>query len=285
MVRDHRHIHTGIHGKPHGLFPAAGDPVTAVQVFDILPVGQDHAGEAQLPLEQVRDEVAVGMNGQAIDLPRVEHDGHRPGFYPGGKWREVVLPQFVFRDPCRGAVLSAEGLGISEEMLQAGSDPVFVGEIVGGSFQAPDQVLPEDGSQVGVFSECFPLSRPSRIHPQVEDGGEGPCHTGRPGLISGNLPGNFRQGGVPCGGQPDLLGKESGSIHIGGPVYHVEAVEYGDVQAASGKGRLLNPGDHPVPFMDIPCPVVGGVQDRSNLVGDECPVELFLVQHNRFVAA
>jgi len=229
-------------GHLDGVLVIGGHLVALEEVSDVLPIGHDQTFESELIPKDVREDVTVRVDGDAIGLAAVDHDGGGAGFDGCSERREEDFPQLALGDPGRRAVLAGQRAAVAHVVLEAGGNG-------GGAFLVSlDHGHAHVGHQARRFAKGLPESGPTGVAGDVQNRGEVPGNAGSQdllGCVLGELPDERR---VPGGGQSELLRAQYATGGVCGTMNGINAIQDGDA------GRLLccfvlDAADELVPFL------------------------------------
>ena len=96
--RHHAHVNAGMNGHIDGVLVIIGHHVAFEEVSDVLPVSHDQSLKSQFIPQDVGEDVVVGVDGNAVGLATVDHDGGGPGVYRSGERRQEDFPQLALGD-------------------------------------------------------------------------------------------------------------------------------------------------------------------------------------------
>ena len=234
--------------------------VVAWELVQSRPVGDHETREAQLPFENVGDEPAVHVHGDAV--PAAVRDHHRA--HPGANGREVAgevnRPQLLFGN-AGVALIFASGRGpIGEKMFRAREHPAAPG------FESADGRRPHRGGQLRRLTEPLVGSAPAFVAWHGDARGEGPVRARAGHLDRGGAGHLFDEGGIAGATEADVVGEDHRPLHAAVSVDRVGAVQDGNGQARGERGplkfvRRVGPGARLVGRGEG----VAAVQDRAQM--------------------
>ncbi len=233
VVRDHHHVDARVDG---GGDLGAGKAGLPVELVDRRPVGHDEPGEAQLPLEDVGDEVLVGVRPYAVPAAVGEHHRAHAALDGLPERRQVDRAQLRLGEPGVALVDAAGGAAVAEVVLGGGEHGRRVAA-EGVALQAGDE-RGHGGGQFGRLTEGLVRTPPTVVAGHAQAGREGPVDAGTGDLLGDRAPDTPHQGGVPGGAQADVVREERGAAHRVVAVHRVDAVDHRDAQRG-GQGRAL----------------------------------------------
>src|SRR5258708_19440499 len=100
-MRCHVDVNPGHNRHASRLLLVCGDVPLVYEFSDVLVVGDDEALKAQFAAQDVRQQIAVDVTGNAVDLCRVDHYGVRTRTNGRREGWQKVLAQIVFGNPSR----------------------------------------------------------------------------------------------------------------------------------------------------------------------------------------
>ena len=108
------------------------------------------------------------MDRHAIDGAGVDHDGEGTGTYGSQIGSEMLFAQVVRRDDGWGTVLATDRNAIAHVVLHADSDVVGINVVGVFTLEAKHHGLTHFSTEVAVFAEVFPCTRPQGVAAEVE---------------------------------------------------------------------------------------------------------------------
>ena len=209
---EHEHVDAGVEGL---LVGQAGTPYS-------LPVGDDHAVEAQFGLQQVGQQAPRAMDLLAIDGAEGRHDRDGAAVDRVDEARQVHRAELGVGDGGVAAVHAAIRRAVGDEVLRRRADPVVGRRVL--ALVTVDQRAGEHPLQLDVLAEGLVGPAPADV-PRHRDGRrERPANAGRrqfPGRDPGKLRDEFR---VARCAEPDVVRKDHGvAVEVGVAVHRIDA--------------------------------------------------------------
>ena len=161
--RHHAHVDAGMDGHLDGVLVIGGHLVALEEVSDVLPIGHDQTFESELIPKDVREDVTVRVDGDAIGLAAVDHDGGGAGFDGCSERREEDVPQLALGDPGRRAVLAGQRAAVAHVVFEAGRNGR------GAFLVSLDHGHAHVGHQPRGFAKGFPESGPTGVAGDVQN--------------------------------------------------------------------------------------------------------------------
>ena len=148
-----------------GLAEVRGDPVEDVEERDAEVVGDDDAIEAPAVAEQAGEEVAVGRDGEPVDLDVGVHDAPRARvLHRHLKGRQHDVSEFAAPHAHRPEVAPCARGGVAHEVLERRVDAR--------ALEAANKGAAHGADEVGVLADAFVYASPARVTDDVENGRE-----------------------------------------------------------------------------------------------------------------
>ena len=208
--------------------------VPCEEVVNVGPVRYKQAVPSKLILHPAAQKHCVGVGGDAVDRGRIHHGGEGACAEALQERGEELLPEVVFGNDGRGAVLAGYRNAVAHKVLY-GNGNVFKVNVIGVfALKGKSLLAGHFGLEVRILAEAFPNAGPAGIAAEVHYRGEHPRNTRRTGLISHGMAHLTGKLTVESCAKVNLLGIQGAFRKIGCAVYHIKAVDAGDAYCLHG---------------------------------------------------
>ena len=195
---DHFHVRSGAQGHSRRL-RVVGSESPGNQLVDSLPIADDESRELPLIPKNLREEEPVCSRRNAVVC--VERAHQRDGSCPDSrvKSRQEKVAHGELRD-LRVIVVAASDRGaIAGEMLEAGGDPLAIGEAR--ALKAAHCCGRIEGGEEGIFTKRLGDAAPTRVTGQVAHRPEDPINARRAAFPGGHSFQFFEEARIPRAGK------------------------------------------------------------------------------------
>ena len=198
-------VQTGGDRLDRGSGTVGGHPVVAGEQRHGEVVGHHHPVEAQLPAQQVGEQLRGPTARQSVDAAVRAHDRGQARL-PDGRCERlrVHLAQLSRPDLHRGVVAPSLREPVGKEVLARGQDPA--GQVAG--LHAPHVGRSQGAHQDGVLPVALLQPSPSRVSGDVQHRGQAVARPDGEQLAAHGPRDRFDQGWVPTAGEAEGLGKD-----------------------------------------------------------------------------
>ncbi len=180
---EHIHVHTGIDRQAGGLLPVRGHSLMN-ELGHRVPVGDDKPLEAEILLQNFRQQMAAGGDGGAVVFVEGRHHRQGAGVHAAFEGGQIGVAQGVFADLYAFVVPAALCRAVAHIVLTAGGDPMGMGGVL--SLESPDGGGAHPPGQVRVLAEALGDPAPPGVPGNVHHGGIGPVDAVGDGLPGGH---------------------------------------------------------------------------------------------------
>ena len=185
----------------------------------------------------------------------------------------MIFAQHMFRDKRRCTIFTRNRHRITKKVFQTRCHFGRMANTVGHTLITTNHVFTHHSNHVGVFAEGFELATKTRVGSQVEHRRKIPWNSGGSCFIGCYHRHVISMNWIESSCDSNLVRKHDCAISIGGTMDGINTINNRNFHSGFGGGNFLYATDNAIPFSRFHRVIVGGVENGTNVIFSECPIQ------------